>query len=279
MRTIKYLLNFTKPAIFTGFVGFAYYIKLNTQKAFALAKKELPSYESLPEYFEEVDNDKIMRQYPNLKILTNKAVEILIGRIRDKNLNREQFRYFSRRIIRFIVEEAVASENDKEIIKQSPLGYYKTYENPRDIEKEYVAVSIMRSGNSMVDELLHVCPDINIGKILLQRDETSQDKRPIFFFEKLPKNIENKRIFILDPMLGTGGSVNACISVLKNKGVKEENIVFLNLISCEDGLKNVFSKYPKISIITAKVDKYLLPSKYIAPGIGDFGDRYYGTDQ
>jgi uracil phosphoribosyltransferase len=179
--------------------------------------------------------------------------------------------------MRFIIEEALASECTMELVRKSPLGYYKTLDNPRDI-KDYVAVSILRSGNGMLDEVMNVCPDLVIGKILIQRDESSEDKHPIFFFEKLPKNLENKKILILDPMLGTGGSVNACIKVLKEKGVKEDNILFLNLISCEDGLKNVFSRYPKIKILTAKVDQKLLPNKYIAPGIGDFGDRYYGTE-
>jgi uracil phosphoribosyltransferase len=250
---------------------------LKNNKFYALAKPELPPGE-LPNYFDEVDIDGIIRRYPNLKVIRSDAIENLIGKLRDVTISREQFRFLSRRIIRFIIEEALASECDNEVIKQSPLGNYKTKINPRDIN-DYVAISIMRSGNGMVEEIMTICPEINIGKILLQRDENTQDKKPIFFYEKVPKRIENKRILVLDPMLGTGGSVIACISVLKDKGVKEENIIFLNLICCEDGLKAVFNKFPKVKIITAKVDQKLLPNKYIAPGIGDFGDRFYGTDE
>ncbi len=79
-------------------------------------------------------------------------------------------------------------------------------------------------------------------------------------------------------MLATGGSAVAAIEILKKKGIPDENILFINLISCPPGLRNLFNKFPKMKIITAKVDKVLVSnSKYIAPGIGDFGDRYYGT--
>jgi uracil phosphoribosyltransferase len=278
------LLSFTKKMIFPTFVfttiGFSYFKLsnfLSYKKLHSLAKAEFPIGE-IPNYFDDVDIERIIMRYPNLTVLRSNAVESLIGKLRDINTSREQFRFISRRIIRYIIEEALASECDQEVIKQSPLGNYKTKINPRDIN-DYVAISIMRSGNGMVEEIMTICPEINIGKILLQRDENTQDKKPIFFYEKVPKRIENKRIFVLDPMLGTGGSVIACISVLKDKGVKEENIIFLNLISCEDGLNAVFKKFPKVKIITAKIDQKLLPNKYIAPGMGDFGDRFYGTDE
>ena len=276
----NYLSKFSKPLFLSCLLGYGIYknnFNVFNKKAFLLAKADLPSDGKIPEYFDKVDIDEIMKLHPNLTVLRSKAVDVLIGKLREVNVSREQFRFLSRRIIRFIVEEALASECETEVIRQSPLGYYKAMDNSRHIN-EYVAVSIMRSGNGMVDEIMTICPDINIGKILLQRDESTTEKKPIFFFEKLPRNLENKRILVLDPMLGTGGSVNATISVLKDKGVKEENIIFLNLISCAEGLNNVFVKFPNIKIITAKVDCKLLPNKYIAPGIGDFGDRYYGTE-
>jgi uracil phosphoribosyltransferase len=277
----KQILKYSKPILGLLAISFSKFTWSNkffsSKRIFALSKGDLPQDGKIPEFFEELDIDELNRRYPNLTVIKSKAVDVLLGKLRDVNVSREQFRFLSRRIIRYIIEEALASECNKEVIRKSPLGYYKAMENERDI-KDYVAVSILRSGNGMLDEVMNVCPDLVIGKILIQRDESSVDKRPIFFFEKLPKNLDSKRILILDPMLGTGGSVNACIKVLKEKGVKEENILFLNLISCEDGLKSVFSHYPNIKVITAKVDFKLLPNKYIAPGIGDFGDRYYGTE-
>jgi len=203
---------------------------------------------------------------------------VLVGKLREKTINIDEFRIYSRRIIRLIIEEALAIEHNEFIIKESPLGYYRAPHNPRN-SSDYIAISILRSGNSMVDEIIALIPDIPIGQILLQRDDTREDKRPIFFFEKIPKNIEEKKIILLDPMLGGGGSASVAIDILINKkGVKEENIIFLNLIGCPEGISVLFGKYPKIKIVSAKIDPLLLPIKYIAPGIGDFGDRFYGTD-
>jgi uracil phosphoribosyltransferase len=129
----------------------------------------------------------------------------------------------------------------------------------------------------MVDDVINIIPDIKVGNILVQRNEESVGKEPIFYFEKLPQNIQENRVLLLDPMLASGGSASMCIRSLLEKGVREENIVFINLISVEEGIKNVFEQFPKIKIITAKCDPDLLPIKYIAPGLGDFGDRFYGT--
>ena len=164
----------------------------------------------------------------------------------------------------------------EEVIKESPLGLYKTFKNPNKFS-DYIAISILRSGNSMTDEILNLAPGISIGTVMIQRDENSEKKLPIFFFEKLPGNLENKKILIMDPMVATGGSASATINILIKRGVKPSDIIFVNIISCEEGLENLFTLFPDIRIITAIVDPYLLPNKYIAPGIGDFGDRYYGT--
>ena len=86
-----------------------------------------------------------------------------------------------------------------------------------------------------------------------------------------------QRIFILDPMLATGGSVNLCIEKLIKAGVEEEKITFINLIACETGLKNLHTKYPKVRVITAAIDPVLNENKYIIPGLGDFGDRYFAS--
>jgi len=248
-------------------------LNFNKKKTFCLAKDKTVR-EKIPEFFQEVDKEKLMTQYPNLTILQGKSVDMLIGKIRDKTVEVGQFRILSRRIIRLIIEEALAVECDEEVIKESPLGYYKTKFSSRKNE-DYIAVSILRSGNSMVDEIMQIMPNIYIGKILVQRDENTL--KPVFFFEKLQKHLEEKRVFLLDPMLGTGGSASAAIDILLKKGAKEENILFLNLVSCPEGLEVLFKKYPKIKIVTAKVDPLLLPNGYLAPGMGDFGDRFYGT--
>ncbi len=252
---------------------------LNNKKAFAMRQLD-PNMENNQkpkcEYFEKVDTQELLSKYPNLHILNLKTIELLIGQIRDKNASIEEFRTTTKRLIRIILEETFAYQCTEEVIKESPLGLYKTFLNPNKFS-DYIAISILRSGNSMTDEILNLAPEISIGTVMIQRDENTEQKLPIFFFEKLPAKLENKKILVLDPMLATGGSATATINILIHRGVKPSDITFVNIISCEEGLHNLFKRFPGINIITALVDPYLLPNKYIAPGIGDFGDRYYGT--
>jgi len=286
MNKIKNVFNkLAKPLMVssTAYLFYNYYININkllisSKTALCLRTNEKISTENgkVPEYFDQVNIDELEKKYPNLIVVKSKAVDYLIGMLRDKSIGTTQFRMYSNRIIRLLIEETLAYEANQQVIKESPLGYYRTSINPRK-DSDYCVLSILRAGNSMVEQFLEIIPGIYVGVVLVQRNENSEDKHPIFFFEKLPKNIDEKRVFLLDPLLATGGSASATIEVLKSKGVKEDNIFFLNMITCEEGIKQMFSKYPKIKIMTAKVDKYLLPNKYIAPGIGDFGDRFYGT--
>lgn len=285
MRSARNLFNKFNPFTLKLKSSFLTSFLLGTSSLYLLHKsihskaklaRGQPSRTTLPTFSETVDSEALMKRFPNLTVLSSKAVENLMGLIRDKDITREQFRTYSRRIIRFIIEETLALECDQETTKESPLGYYKTKINTRK-DEDYVGISILRSGNSMVEELLIIMPGINVGNILVQRDETTKEKKAVFYFEKLPDDLNNKKILLLDPMLATGGSASACIDILLNKGVKQENILFLNFVSCVEGIEIMFNKYPKMKIITSKVDPFLLPNKYIAPGLGDFGDRYYGT--
>ena len=229
----------------------------------------------IQKYFELVDKEKLLSQYPRLSILPGKSAAILIGLIRDKNLSMKDFRLYSGRLIRLLLEEAMASQCEKEIIKESPLGQYKTFEIPK--EEDFIGVSILRSGNAMAKEYANIFPNSSIGTILMQRNEKSEKKEPILFYEKFTKDISSKKIILMDPMLATGGSCLAAIDIFIEKGVKQEDILFVNIISAVEGIETIFKKYPNIKMITAQVDPILLPNKYIAPGLGDFGDRFFGT--
>ena len=284
MKSAKVLFSKLKPfsikkqlfsCLLLGPTSIYFLLKTYNSKA-NLARTIVHSPTDLPTYYDVINHQEIMLKYPNLTVLTSKAVENLMGLIRDKNISREQFRLFSRRIIRFIIEETLALESKIEVTKESPLGYYKAKVNRRK-DDDYVAISILRSGNSMVDELLIIMPGISVGQILVKRDETTKEKKAIFYFEKLPDDLSDKKMLLLDPMLATGSSATAAIEILLKKGVKEENIMFLNFVCCLEGIDILLKRFPKMKIITSKVDPYLLPNKYIAPGLGDFGDRYYGT--
>jgi uracil phosphoribosyltransferase len=137
-------------------------------------------------------------------------------------------------------------------------------------------VSIMRSGDSMVKGLREVCKDIRIGKILVQRDEKTA--RPTLMYTKFPEDIANRFCLLLDPMLATGGSASMAINALIGHGVIPKKIVLVTMIAAPEGLSLLRHLYPSIHIVTACIDRCLNDKKYILPGIGDFGDRYFGTE-
>eukprot|EP00434_Breviolum_minutum_P044772 symbB.v1.2.040031.t2/scaffold6946.1/size14339/3 len=134
---------------------------------------------------------------------------------------------------------------------------------------------IVRSGGILLEAVRKVLPDLKTAKILIQRDE--ETALPQLYYSKLPDGIETMQILLCDPMLGTGGSALTAIEVLKKAGVKEENILFINVVSCPEGLKVMAKKAPGVRILTCALDSHLNEVKFIVPGLGDFGDRYYGT--
>ncbi|KAF0474660.1 uracil phosphoribosyltransferase [Gigaspora margarita] len=133
----------------------------------------------------------------------------------------------------------------------------------------------MRAGEAMEKVLRKCCRGVRIGKILIQRDE--ETAQPKLYYSKLPPGIEDRYVLLLDPMLATGGSVIKAIEVLMSHGVKEDKILFLNLIAAPEGIQAVTSKYSKLKIITGFIDQKLNEKKFILPGLGDFGDRYFTT--
>lgn len=140
------------------------------------------------------------------------------------------------------------------------------------------AVSIVRAGDTLLEAARAVCPSLAAGKILIQRDEDDAQKRPRLFYVKLPMDIGSRAgVLLVDPMLATGQSAALAIRELLNRGVAEENIVFLNVVACPEGLDALFAAYPKVQVVTGAVDSHLNGQRYIVPGLGDFGDRYFGT--
>ncbi|KAJ9113523.1 Uracil phosphoribosyltransferase, synthesizes UMP from uracil [Naganishia adeliensis] len=178
----------------------------------------------------------------------------------------------SDRIIRLLVEEGLNHLPVKPQTITTPLGI--EYEGVT-FEGKICGVSIMRAGEAMEAGLRDCCRSVRIGKILIQRDE--ETAQPKLFYAKLPEDISTRYCLLLDPMLATGGSAMQAIEVLLEHGVKEEKILFLNLISSPEGLKTVCEKYPKLTTITAWVDEGLDEKRFIVPGLGDFGDRYFLT--
>lgn len=178
--------------------------------------------------------------------------------IRDKNTGRADFIFYSNRIIRLLVEEGL---NHLPVVAHdvtTPVG--RTYSGVR-FEGKICGVSIMRAGESMEQGLRECCRSVRIGKILIQRDE--ETATPKLYYEKLPEDIKDRWVLLLDPMLATGGSALMAIEVLLGKGIPEERILFLNLIASPEGAKNFAERFPKVRVITAFVDQGLDEKKYV----------------
>jgi len=140
-------------------------------------------------------------------------------------------------------------------------------------EDDYAFVPILRAGMSMVDGILKVLPTAKIGHIGLYRNEETLE--PVEYYYKMPKNIDKREVFILDPMLATGGSAIATINRLKKDGVKKIN--FLCIIAAPEGIEAVKKVHKDVKIYCASIDRCLNEKGYILPGLGDAGDRVYGT--
>lgn len=206
-----------------------------------------------------------------------RQVAIMQTFIRDGKGSREDFVFYSDRLIRLIVEEGLSFLPDENVDIQTLTG--AVFKGARPAVK-ICGVSIMRAGESMEQALRETCRAVRIGKILIQRNEATQDKTPDarYNYSKMPKDVADRYVFLMDPMLATGGSAIRAVEILIDQyQVKEERIIFLNVVSCPEGIKNFSTRFPKIHIVTSAIDECLNEHKYIVPGLGDFGDRYFGT--
>ncbi|BFZ56171.1 Uracil phosphoribosyltransferase, synthesizes UMP from uracil [Savitreella phatthalungensis] len=209
--------------------------------------------------------------HENVSVLTQtKQLIGLLTIIRDKRTQRGDFIFYSNRIIRLLVEEGL---NLLPVIdKTVPTATGHDYPGV-GFEGRICGVSIMRAGESMEQGLRDCCRSVRIGKILIQRDEATA--QATLFYDKLPEDIKDRWVFLLDPMLATGGSAIKAVEVLLSRGVPEERIIFLNILSAPEGIARFKEHFPKLRLVTAFIDKCLDEHNYIVPGLGDFGDRYY----
>lgn len=193
--------------------------------------------------------------------------------LRNKLTPRDEYVFYADRLIRNVIEESL-NELPFEIVDvDTPLEGQRA--KGVTFASKVCGVSIVRAGESMEAGLRAVCRGCRIGKILIQRDE--ETFLPKHYYSKLPEDIANRWVLMLDPMLATGGSACAAIRILLDAGVQEDKIIFCNLLACPEGLRHVFKNYPKIKIVTSVCDPGLNEKAYIIPGVGDFGDRYFGT--
>ena len=206
----------------------------------------------------------------NVIELKHPLIEHKLAVLRDKKTGTKEFRELISEIAMFLCYEAMSNVTLKEVEVETPLEKLKTHKLDED---EYAFIPILRAGMGMLEGVIRVIPTAKIGHIGMYRDEKSFE--PVNYFFKVPKGIEEKEVYLLDPMLATGGSAIDAIDLLKEKGVKK--IKFLSIISAPEGLEAVIKKHPDVEIYTACIDRCLNENKYICPGLGDAGDRIYGT--
>lgn len=205
-----------------------------------------------------------------LHIIDHPLVQHKISLLRDKNTGTKEFRELVSEIAMFICYEATRDLPLKEIELETPVAVAKT----KVISGRKLAfVPILRAGLGMIDGVTALVPAAKIGHIGLFRDPDT--KAPVMYYSKMPDDISEREVIIVDPMLATGHSASAAIDEMKKLGVK--TIKFMCIICSPEGVEAVQAAHPDVDIYTGVMDQGLNEDKYIVPGVGDAGDRIFGT--
>jgi uracil phosphoribosyltransferase len=197
------------------------------------------------------------------------CVQHKLALIRDVNTGHKKFRELATEITMFICYEALKNLQLEDVEVQTPVAKAKC----RIIAEDIVVVPILRAGVGMLDGILSLIPSARVGFVGLYRDEVT--KEPVTYYKRLPPQADNSISIIIDPMLATGGSTVAAIDILKERGAAR--IVVVCIVTCPEGLQRVESAHPDVKVYAASIDDSLNDKKYIVPGLGDAGDRLYGT--
>ncbi|KAJ8612141.1 hypothetical protein CTAYLR_002453 [Chrysophaeum taylorii] len=219
-----------------------------------------------------------VEQNPRASLFSTRGTTALLRIVRDKRTPQKEYASAADRLCHLLAEEALASivSDDEVSDVETPCGRARMSGGRHVDTSNMCVVDIMRSGAILMEAVRKLAPDIKTAKILIQRDEATA--LPCLMYSKLPPNIADyHHVLLCDPMLATGGSACAAIDVLKLAGVAPEKILFANVISCPEGLRRVAEHAQEVRILTTAVDDHLDERKFIIPGLGDFGDRYYGT--
>ena len=190
--------------------------------------------------------------------------------LRDKSTGTKEFRALIGEIAGLMCYEATRNLPTQEVLVETPVATAKC----RMLAgKKLAIIPILRAGLGMVDAMVELIPSAKIGHIGLYRDPVTH--LPVEYYCKLPEDIANRQVFVVDPMLATGGSAVAAIDFLKARGCK--HIIMMNIIGCPEGVETVQKAHPDVDIYMAAMDERLNEHKYIIPGLGDAGDRIFGT--
>lgn len=211
-----------------------------------------------------------MENFPNVTILDHPLIRHKIAILRDVNTGMKQFRELVEEITTLMVYESFKNVPTKKVMVQTPL---ELTEQTMVADNAVAVVPILRAGLGMVNGVHSLFPTARVGHIGLYRDEETLE--PHEYYCKLPEGIENNVAILLDPMLATGGSASAAIGFLKARGCKR--IMLMSIIAAPVGVETVAKAHPDVEVFVSTLDRQLNEHGYILPGLGDAGDRLFGT--
>ncbi len=202
--------------------------------------------------------------------LSHPLIQHKLAILRNENTGVKEFRELVSEIAGLMCYEATRNLPTEEVLVQTPVAVAKC----RMLSgKKLAIIPILRAGLGMVDAMVDMIPSAKVGHIGLYRDPETH--LPVEYYCKLPEDIESRQVFVVDPMLATGGSAIAAIDFLKRRGCK--NIIMMNIIGCPEGVQAVQQAHPDVDLYLAAIDERLNDHAYIIPGLGDAGDRIFGT--
>ncbi|MCI9408134.1 MAG: uracil phosphoribosyltransferase [Clostridia bacterium] len=211
-----------------------------------------------------------MKKYSNVFVFDHPLIKHKIAILRDKNTGMKEFRELVEEITTMMTYESMRDVELVPVEVQTPLETTTQYKVP---EESIAIVPILRAGLGMVNGVHKVFPTARVGHIGMYRDEETM--QPQEYYCKLPDGIENKTVFLVDPMLATGGSICDALAALKKRGCRK--IKVMSIIAAPEGVKTVAEAYPEIPVYISTLDRGLNEHCYILPGLGDAGDRLFGT--
>jgi uracil phosphoribosyltransferase len=207
--------------------------------------------------------------FDNLHIVQHPLAQHFIALLRDESTTPAEFRVLCKRLTLLLAIEATRDLATELRAVQTPL---ETTRCPV-IEEAIVAVVILRAGLGMLDPIVELFPDVAVGYVGLERDETTAIASS--YYAKLPPDISGKTVLLLDPMLATGGSASQACDLIAS--FRPKRIVMLAIVAAPEGVQRLKDRHPRVQIYTGALDRELNAKSYILPGLGDFGDRLYGT--
>jgi len=202
-------------------------------------------------------------------VIAHPLVQHNLARLRDRRTQPQEFRRLLGEIAALMIYEATRNFGVKPLKIQTPLESARGFQ----LEREIVLVPVLRAGLGMLDSILQLIPHARVGFIGLKREETTL--RALFYHKSFPKNLGRFEVILIDPMLATGGSAVAALDLLVEQGAKHIRLV--NLVAAPEGIRRVRESYPRVPVFTAAVDRQLNEKGFILPGLGDAGDRLFGT--